>query len=86
MATMVGTQMNILGIFVGFLLPGIFVDEYSEDVILTDENRVTFKKQMFNMLMFVSVISTVIAIAVLTTFREKPGAKICGNQSQAQSQ
>lgn len=79
MATMVGTQMNILGIFIGFLLPRIFVDEYSEDVVLNADNRATFKSQMFNMLMFVSVISTVISIAVLTTFREKPGALICGN-------
>ena len=29
MATMVGTGMNIFGIFVGFLLPGFFVNSYA---------------------------------------------------------
>ena len=43
MATMVGTQMNILGIFIGFLLPGIFVDEFSEDVVLDADSRATYK-------------------------------------------
>ena len=81
MATMVGTQMNILGIFVGFLLPGLFVDEYSEDVVLDEENRATYRSQMFKMLMFVSLISSVICVAVLTTFRDRPGAKICGSTS-----
>ena len=27
-ATMVGTQMNVFGVLVGFLLPGIFMDPY----------------------------------------------------------
>jgi hypothetical protein len=39
LATMVGTQMNIFGIFVGFLLPAIFVDKYSDDVVLTDARK-----------------------------------------------
>ena len=29
-ATMIGTQMNVFGVFVGFLLPGIFMDSYEK--------------------------------------------------------
>ena len=29
MATMIGTQMAIFGIFIGYLLPSIFVDSYN---------------------------------------------------------
>ena len=43
MATMVGTSANILGVFVGFLLPAIFIDEYSEDSVLTEANSETYK-------------------------------------------
>ena len=30
-ATMVGTQMNVFGVLLGFLLPMIFIDPYKED-------------------------------------------------------
>lgn len=29
MATMIGTQMAIFGIFIGYLLPSFFVDSYN---------------------------------------------------------
>lgn len=76
MATMVGTQMNILGIFVGFLLPGFIVDSYSKDVVLTDELKDKYRGQLFDMLLSASIFATVVAILVIATFREKPGAPL----------
>ena len=36
-ATMVGTQMNVFGVLLGFLLPLFFIDNYSDGQELTDE-------------------------------------------------
>ena len=45
MATMVGAQMNLLGIFVGFLLPRLFIDAYSGDTSeLTSEKERVYNK------------------------------------------
>ena len=76
MATMVGTQMNILGIFVGFLLPGFIVDSYSKDVVLTDDLKDKYRGQLFDMLLSASIFATVTAILVIATFREKPSAPL----------
>ena len=35
-ATMAGTQMGNFGIFIGFLLPSIFIDSYSKGQVLTE--------------------------------------------------
>ena len=74
MATMVGTQMNIFGIFIGFMLPSFFIDSYSSPNQLTDETGPVYRQQMFNMLFAVSMVATVIAILVILTFRERPGS------------
>ena len=76
MATIVGTQMNILGIFVGFLLPGFIVDSYSKDVVLTDDLKDKYRGQLFDMLLSASIFATVTAILVIATFREKPSASL----------
>ena len=44
MATMVGAQMNIFGIFMGFLVPGFFVDKYHDISQLTDETKELYEK------------------------------------------
>ena len=44
MATMIGTQMAILGIFIGFLLPGFFVDSYNGVSDLTPESEPIYKQ------------------------------------------
>ena len=44
MATMVGTQMNVLGIFIGFLLPSIFLDSYTDGQTLNEEMIVQYKE------------------------------------------
>ena len=54
-ATMIGTQMNVFGVFVGFLLPGIFMDSYEEgDFDEHPELKQKYKDQMFNMLLLVT--------------------------------
>ena len=68
--------MNIFGIFIGFLLPGMIVDSYSKKVTLTPELIDSYKNQMFYLLVTASVFATVVAIAVIFTFREKPGVPI----------
>ena len=71
---MVGTQMNIFGIFIGYLLPTFFVDDYSPDDVLTPEKDEAYRSQIFSMLLFSSIVATVILIAVVLSFREQPGA------------
>ena len=75
-ATMAGAQMNIFGIFAGFLLPMFFVDKYEADEILTDEKKALYKSQMFNLMLFPAIFSTVITLVVLFFFREKPGVPL----------
>ena len=75
-ATMVGTQMNILGIFIGFLFPSIFLDPYTDGTVLTPQQRETYERQMFYMMMASAIFATVVAVAVLVSFRERPGAAI----------
>lgn len=79
MATMVGTQTNIFGIFIGFLLPSFFINSYSNSAQLTDETRPVYSQQIFNMLLVESIFATVIAILVILTFREKPSSPIFGS-------
>ena len=71
MATTVGAQANILGIMTGYLLPIIFVDNYSQGSPLSD----FYKSQIFNMLLTVSIFATVIALLVIVSFRSKPDAQ-----------
>lgn len=85
MATMIGTQMAIFGIFIGFLLPGFFVDEYNGIEDLNDESIGVYKQQMFNMLVAVACAATLIAILVILTFREKPGAPLFSKSSPRRS-
>lgn len=68
--------MNIFGIFIGFLLPGMIVDSYSKKVTLTPELIDSYKNQLFYLLLTASVFATVVALAVIFTFREKPGVPI----------
>ena len=76
MATMVGTQMNIFGIFIGFLFPNIFLDPYTDGQVLTEASRESYKEQMFYMMMASAIFATLVAICVVVSFRERPGAAI----------
>ena len=75
-ATMVGTQMNVFGVLLGFLLPMIFIDPYEKDQKLNDEEKDSFRGQIFNMMLASALFSTVITLLILFTFREKPGVPI----------
>ena len=44
---MVGTQLNILGVVIGFIMPVWFIDDYTNDVVLTKERREESEKQVF---------------------------------------
>ncbi len=68
--------MNIFGIFIGFLLPGMIVDSYSKKVTLTPELIDNYKNQLFYLLLTASIFATIVAICVIFTFREKPGVPI----------
>ena len=73
--------MNVFGVFVGFLLPGIFIDSYEKGDLEKDPSlRSKYEDQMFNMLLSVSIFSTVITLLVLLTFREKKDAPLFGKK------
>ena len=73
--------MNIFGIFVGFLIPSLFVDDYNGTQDLTDEAvRSKYETQLFHMNCFASVIATVIAVLVIISFREMPDKPLFGSQ------
>ena len=74
MATMVGAQMNLFGIFIGFLLPGFFISSYSSKEILKDGTRPVYSRKLFNMLLAESIFATVVALLIIFTFRERPGS------------
>lgn len=68
--------MNIFGILLGFLLPSFFVNGYDGKKDLTEENKSMYEQQLFNLLLFSAIMASVIAAAVIFTFREKPGAPL----------
>ena len=76
-ATMIGTQMNVFGVFVGFLLPGIFMDSYDKGYFDEHpEEKQKYKDQMFDQLLSVSIFATVITFLVLFTFKERKDAPL----------
>ena len=40
---MVGTQMNVFGVLLGFLMPMIFVDDYSSGAMLTEAQKSSYE-------------------------------------------
>ena len=82
LATMIGTQANVFGNFLGFLLPGFFVDTYSDDTVLTEEKMALYKQQILNMLIFVSIFASVVSVLVIVSFREKPNEPLWGKKSE----
>ena len=76
MATMVGTQMNVFGVLLGFLLPMLFIGDYAEGEELNEGQKDEFRNQIFNMMIASSAFATVITLLVLFTFRERPGVPI----------
>ena len=81
-ATMVGTQTNVAGVIVGFLLPILFVDSYSDGDELTPEKKDSYKKQVFNMYLTLAAIAVTVTILTLFTFRERPGKPIFGTDDK----
>ena len=73
---MIGTQMNVFGVLLGYLLPVLFVDSYTEGEALTEAQRNSYKHQVFNMFLAVAITSIIITILTIFTFRERPGAPI----------
>ena len=69
-ATMVGTCANILGVGLGFLLPGFMVSEFKTSETYTDDQLQSFRDQIRNMLIVLSVASSVITLICGLTFQE----------------
>lgn len=73
--------MNVFGVLVGFLLPGIFMDEYDGDGPITDPaERKKYEDEFFDMLLAVSIFSTVVCLLVLFTFKERKDAPLFGKR------
>ena len=73
---MVGTQMNVFGVLLGYLFPIIFVDSYTDGDPLNEAQIKSYKHQIYKMLLTVAIIAIVITALTIFTFRERPGAKI----------
>ena len=79
---MVGTQMNVSGVIVGYLMPILFVDNYTEGDDLTPDKKDSYKKQVFNMLITVAAIALTLTFLAILTFRERPGVPIFGTKDK----
>ena len=73
---MIALIANSVGIMIGYLLPALFIDEYDDDSVLTEKNRPIYRQQVFNMMIYTAVFSTIIMVLVLFTFRDKPGVPL----------
>ena len=73
---MVGTQLNILGVVIGYIMPVWFIDDYTNDVVLTKERREKYEKQVFYLFLSVAVYAVILTIVALLAFRERPGVPI----------
>ena len=79
---MVGAQMNVAGVLLGFILPNVFVDDYDSNKGFSSESeKEKYKQQLFNMLLASSIFGTVITLLVLFTFKEKAGASLFGKST-----
>ena len=68
--------MNILGVVIGFIMPVWFIDDYTNDVVLTKARREEYKKQVFYLFLSVAIFSVLLTIVALLAFRERPGVPI----------
>ena len=74
--------MNVFGVLLGYLLPVIFIDSYTEGQKLDPEQRQHYKDQVFKMMLFVAIASSIITVLTFVSFREKPKARLCGGKAQ----
>ena len=37
-ATTIGAQANVLGVLIGFILPGFFINSYDEEAVYTEKD------------------------------------------------
>ena len=69
---MIGTSSNLLGVGLGFYVPKLFIDEYSDHEVYTDDQKQRFSDQIRTMCIWISIVASVIAVLVIVTFKEKP--------------
>lgn len=64
----------------GFFLPGIFIKpKYDRFQSYSDDQFATFRKQIFNLMLALSIFGTIIFLFVVVTFREKPSRPLPGS-------
>jgi Na+/melibiose symporter-like transporter len=77
---MIGTTANLLGNLLGFFLPGLFIKpKYDRFQIYTEEQYATFRRQIYNLMLALSIFGSVILLLVIFTFREKPSKPLPGS-------
>ena len=69
---MIGTSSNLLGVGLGFYVPKLFIDEYSDHKKYTHHQKQNFSDQIRTMCIGISIVASVIAVLVIVTFKEKP--------------
>jgi hypothetical protein len=70
-STMIGTQANVLGVVLGFLLPGLFVSEYNGEE-LTPEQTDEYVNEIFHMQLTLAIAGGVVCLLCIFLFEEKP--------------
>jgi hypothetical protein len=69
---MVGANANLTGVLLGFFLPQFFVEPYQDSIDYTEKELAQYREQIKSMLIATSIASSLIALAVLCFFKDKP--------------
>jgi MFS family permease len=71
-ATTIGTSANIIGILLGFVLPGIFVDTYNSEIMYTESDFDKYRMQIKNLQLCIAGLATFFSILCLLFFKDGP--------------
>jgi hypothetical protein len=70
---MIAVNANIFGVLMGFYVPKLCVKpNYNPEVIYTNDEIETFKKQCFNTMFVIAAFGTMVKALVCLSFRSKP--------------
>ena len=71
-ATMIGCSSNILGVTIGFALPSLFVDKYTEGEDLSDEVKIKYRYQVWTMMTTFAAFALFSFLQIAFIFKERP--------------
>lgn len=72
LSTMIGTQMNVAGVVLGFLVPKIFVSPYAGQGFSSADEKANYKQQVFNMQLMIAIVASITAVLCVIFFESVP--------------